>query len=136
MSDAREVHPERWAKPVGYAHGMIAAGGGRMVVTAGQIGWNPATQELASDDFAAQTVQALRNVVAVLTAAGARPEHLVRLTWYITDRDEYLAARRKVGEGYREILGKHFPVMTVVVVSGLLEPGAKVEIEATAIVPA
>ncbi len=134
MSDAREVHPEGWAKPVGYAHGMSAEG--RVVVTAGQIGWNPATQEFASDDFAAQTVQALRNVVAVLTAAGARPEHLVRLTWYITDRDEYLAARRTIGEGYREILGRHFPVMTVVVVSGLLEPGAKVEIEATAIVPA
>jgi enamine deaminase RidA (YjgF/YER057c/UK114 family) len=108
---------------------------GRIVVTAGQVGWNPATSAFESDDFAQQTAQALRNVVAVLRAAGAGPEHLVRLTWYVTDRDDYARARQAVGAAYREIVGRHFPAMSVVVVAGLFERRAKVEVEATAVVP-
>ena len=135
MSGPREIHPEGWASPVGYAHGVSAQGGGRVVVTAGQVGWNPATSEFETDDFAAQTAQALRNVVAVLRASGAAPEHLVRLTWYVTDRNAYLAARKQIGADYRAIVGRHYPAMSVIVVSGLLEPRARVEIEATAVIP-
>lgn len=129
----RSVAPDGWVAPVGYAHGMSAAG--RVVVTAGQVGWNPATGEFETDDFAEQTARALQNVVAVLRAAGAGPEHLVRLTWYVCDRDEYQAARQRIGVAYRSIIGKHFPAMAVVIVKGLLEPRARVEIEATAVVP-
>jgi enamine deaminase RidA (YjgF/YER057c/UK114 family) len=107
---------------------------GRLVFTAGQIGWNPETCQFETDDFAAQTAQALKNVVAVLRAAGAEPRHLVRLTWYITGKTAYLAAQREIGRAYREVIGKHFPAMSVVVVAGLLEDRAKVEIEATAVV--
>jgi len=128
------IVPDGWTKPVGYAHGM-SAGAGRVVVTAGQVGWNPATAAFESDDFVEQTAQALRNIVEVLRAAGGRPEHLVRLTWYILDKDEYMRSRKALGAKYREILGAHFPTMTVVVVSGLLEPRARLEIEATAVVP-
>lgn len=127
------IEPEGWVQPVGYANGMSATG--RLVVTAGQVGWDPASSTFASDDFAAQTAQALRNVVAVLRAGGAGPEHLVRLTWYVTSRNEYAAARRAVGAAYREIIGRHYPAMSVIVVSALLEERAKVEIEATAVVP-
>ena len=127
------LHPAGWAAPVGYAHGMAATG--RLVVTAGQVGWDPATGAFASDDFAEQTAQALRNVVAVLAAAGAGPERLVRLTWYVTSREEYLAARREIGRAWREIVGRVYPAMAVVVVAGLVEERAKVEIEATAVVP-
>jgi enamine deaminase RidA (YjgF/YER057c/UK114 family) len=127
------IEPEGWVQPVGYANGMSATG--RVIVTAGQVGWDPASGAFASDDFAAQTAQALRNVVAVLRAGGAGPEHLVRLTWYVTSRSEYTAARRAVGAAYREIIGRRYPAMSVIVVSGLLEERAKVEIEATAVVP-
>lgn len=127
------IEPEGWAKPAGYANGIGATG--RFLVTAGQVGWDPTSGTFASDDFAAQTAQALRNVVAVLRAGGAGPEHLVRLTWYVTSRNEYAAARRAVGEAYREIIGRHYPAMSVIVVSALLEERAKVEIEATAVVP-
>ena len=127
------ISPEGWPRPSGYSNGM--AGRGRVVVTAGQIGWNPVTMQFPSDDFAAQCAQAFRNVVEVLDAGGARPEHLVRLTWYITSRDEYNTALREVGRLYREIVGRHFPAMAVVIVAGLVEPRAKVEIEATALVP-
>jgi enamine deaminase RidA (YjgF/YER057c/UK114 family) len=127
------IEPEGWVEPVGYANGMSATG--RLVVTAGQVGWDPVSGTFASDDFAAQTAQALRNVVAVLRAGGAGPEHLVRLTWYVTSRTEYRAARRAVGAAYREIIGRHYPAMSVIVVSALLEERAKVEIEATAVVP-
>jgi enamine deaminase RidA (YjgF/YER057c/UK114 family) len=132
MRPVETIEPEGWADPVGYANGVSAEG--RVVVTAGQVGWNPATGRFESDDFAAQAAQALRNVVAVLRAGGAEPRQLVRLTWYITDRDEYMAARRAIGSAYREVIGKHFPAMSVIVVAGLLEPRAKVEIEATAVV--
>jgi len=99
------------------------------------VGWNPATAEFESDDFAAQVEQALRNVAEVLRAGGAEPRHLARMTWYVTDREAYLASTRRIGEAYRAVFGRHFPAMTLVVVAGLLEPRAKVEIEATAVVP-
>ena len=123
--------PEGWPRPKGYANGVAATG--RQVHVAGQVGWNP--QGIwETDDFAAQTRQALANVVAVLACAGAKPEHLVRMTWYVTSRDEYNAALAEVGAAWRELIGRNFPAMSVVVVAGLLEPRAKVEIEATAVV--
>jgi enamine deaminase RidA (YjgF/YER057c/UK114 family) len=125
--------PEGWAKPIGYANGIAARG--RLVFVAGQIGWNPATCQFETDDFAAQTEQTLRNVAAVLREAGAGPEHIARMTWYITDKPAYLAARRDIGRAWREILGRIYPAMAVVVVSALIEDRAKVEIEATAVVP-
>jgi len=127
------ISPTGWKTPSGYAHGVSATG--RVVVTAGQIGWNPLSGAFETDDFTAQTAQALRNVVSVLQAASARPEHLVRLTWFVTDRREYMRARKEIGKAYKEIVGRHYPAMSVVVVSGLLEERAKVEIEATAVVP-
>ena len=129
---SREVlQPPGWARPRGYANGVAATG--RQVYVAGQIGWD-AEQRFAGDDFAAQVRQALANVVAVLRCAGAGPEHLVRMTWYVTSRDEYNAALPGIGAAYRELIGKNFPAMSVVVVAALLEPRAKVEIEATAVV--
>jgi enamine deaminase RidA (YjgF/YER057c/UK114 family) len=125
------LQPEGWARPRGYANGVAAQG--RLVFVAGQIGWD-AEQRFVSDDFAAQVRQALANVVAVLACAGARPEHLVRMTWYVTSRDEYNAALAGIGASYRELIGRNYPAMSVVVVAGLLEPRAKVEIEATAVV--
>ena len=129
---SREVlQPQGWARPRGYANGVAATG--RQVYVAGQIGWD-AEQRFASDDFAAQVRQALANVVAVLRCASAGPEHLVRMTWYVTSRDEYNSALPEIGAAYRELIGKNFPAMSVVVVAALLEPRAKVEIEATAVV--
>lgn len=122
-----------WARPQGYADAMT--GRGRVIVTAGQIGWNPRTQEFTSDDFVQQVRQALDNVVTAVRAARGEATHIVRLTWYVTDRDAYVTRRREIGEVYREIMGKHFPAMAVVVVAGLLEQRALVEIEATALVP-
>jgi enamine deaminase RidA (YjgF/YER057c/UK114 family) len=127
------VRPAGWAAPVGYADAVSARG--RVVFAAGQVGWDPATQRFTSDDFAAQTRQALRNVAAVLEAAGAEPRHLVRLTWFVTSKAEYRAARRDIGAAYREIIGAYYPAMSLVVVHELLEDAAKVEIEATAVVP-
>lgn len=126
------LQPEGWPRPSGYANGIAAEG--RLVFIAGQVGWNPETETFETDDFAAQTAQALRNIVAVLATAGAEPRHVVRLTWYITDKAAYLAARREIGQAWREILGRHYPAMSVVVVSGLIEDRAKVEIEATGVV--
>jgi enamine deaminase RidA (YjgF/YER057c/UK114 family) len=126
------LQPPGWPPPKGYANGIAAEG--RLVVTGGQIGWNPETCQFETDDFAEQTAQTLKNVVAVLKEAGAEPRHVVRLTWYITDKAAYLAAQREIGRAYREVMGKHFPAMAVVVVAGLLEDRAKVEIEATAVV--
>lgn len=137
MSEASEslvplpVTVAGWSRPHGYSDGMIAKG--RVLVTSGMIGWNPEDQTIETDNFASQTAQALRNVVDVLRAAGAEPRHLVRLTWYVTSRDEYLAAREGIGVAYREIIGRHYPAMAVVVVAALLEARAKVEIEATAV---
>jgi enamine deaminase RidA (YjgF/YER057c/UK114 family) len=128
------LHPDGWAPPRGYANGVAAEG--RMVFVSGQIGWNPATGAFETDDFAAQAAQALRNVARVLAEAGAAPGDVTRLTWYVTSRDEYVAAAKAIGAAYREIFGRHYPAMSVVVVAGLLEPRAKVEIEATAVIPA
>ncbi len=126
------LQPANWPRPRGYANGILAQG--RQVFVAGQIGWN-ARAELVSDDFAQQVRQALENVNTVLGEAGAAPEHIVRMTWYVTDKREYLRFRAAVGKTYREVIGVHYPAMTVVEVAGLLQDGAKVEIEVTAVVP-
>ena len=127
------VQPDGWAQPSGYANGVVARG--RIVSVAGQTGWNPRTREFEAHDMVGQVRQALENVVAVLAAAGAEPRHLVRLTWYVVERKEYEGRRREIGEAYRAVIGRHFPAMTLVIVAGLLEPLALVEIEATAVVP-
>ena len=126
------LQPEGWVTPKGYANGVAARG--TMVFTGGQIGWN-AQQQFESDDFIAQTKQTLLNVRAVLAAGGAGPEHLVRLTWYVTDRNEYNSRLKELGAVYREVLGKNFPAMACVQVVGLMEERAKIEIEATAVIP-
>jgi enamine deaminase RidA (YjgF/YER057c/UK114 family) len=128
----RILQPEGWPRPKGYACGVAAFGTSLFV--SGQIGWDEHGR-FAADDIAGQVRQALRNVVAILAEAGARPEHVVRLTWYVTDKREYLAAQREIGEAYREVMGRHFPAMSVVAVAALLEDDAKVEIEATAVLP-
>ena len=134
MKNARSktVQPEGWPTPRGYANGVVATG--RQLFIGGQIGWN-AEQRFEAHDFVGQMRQALLNIRAVLEAAGGAPDHLVRLTWYVTDKAEYLARQREVGAAYREVLGKVFPAMTMVVVSALVEDEALVEIEATAVLP-
>ncbi len=126
------LNPATWKPARGYSNGVAAAG--RMVFLGGMIGWN-GDQVFESDDFIAQTAQALRNVLAVLAEAGAGPEHLVRLTWYVTDCEEYLARLRELGGVYRDTIGTHYPAMALVQVVRLVEPRAKVEIEATAVMP-
>lgn len=126
------LQPPGWPRPRGYANGIAARG--RLVFVSGMIGWN-ADGRFDSDDFTAQARQALTNVVAVLHEAGARPEHIVRMTWYVVDRREYLAAGSALGAVYREIIGAHYPAMTAVEVRALIEDRARVEIEATAVVP-
>ena len=126
------LHPKSWKPARGYANGVAASG--RTVFVGGMIGWN-AQQEFETDDFIEQVAQALRNVVEVLAEAGATPEHLVRLTWFVTNRDDYVARLKEVGAVYREILGKNYPAMSLVQVVALVERRAQVEIEATAIVP-
>ncbi len=123
--------PAGWPRPSGYSNGIAAEG--RMVFVAGQIGWD-ATQTFRSDDFVEQVRQALENTLAVLAEAEAGPGHLVRMVWYVTDKGEYLDRLQEVGAVYREVIGKHYPAMTLVEVSALLEPRAKVEIETTAVV--
>ena len=132
MSGHELLQPGGWPAPRGYANGVAAEG--RTLFVAGQVGWN-ARGEFESDDLVVQVEQALNNVVAVLRAGGAAPDHLVRLTWYVTDKAAYLARRREIGEAYRRVIGRHFPAMTLVAVAGLLEERALVEIEATAVVP-
>lgn len=129
---AQVLQPPGWPRPKGYANGMAVEG--RQVFLAGQVGWND--QQQFPETLAEQVRQTLKNIVAVLSEADARPEHLVRLTWYITSRDEYQAELARIGAAYREVLGRHFPTMAVVQVVALMEPKAKVEIEATAVVPA
>jgi enamine deaminase RidA (YjgF/YER057c/UK114 family) len=126
------LQPADWAPPKGYANGIAARG--QLVFVAGQIGWN-AAQELESTDLVAQARQALANIVAVLAEAGAHPEHIVRMTWYVIDKREYRDAYGGLGAVYREVIGRHFPAMTAVEVNGLIEDGAKIEIEATAVIP-
>jgi enamine deaminase RidA (YjgF/YER057c/UK114 family) len=126
------LQPKGWPNPRGYANGVVAEG--KVVCVAGQVGWN-ARGEFETDDFAGQVRQALRNIVTILAEAGAAPYHLTRLTWYVTDKREYREALKDVGLGYREVIGDHYPAMTLVQVAGLLEDRAKVEIEATAVIP-
>ena len=126
------LNPKGWKPAVGYANGVAARG--RMVFLGGHIGWN-GQQEFETDDFAGQVRQTLSNIVEVLACAGGRPEHIVRLTWYVTSKREYLDNLREVGRAYRETIGKHFPAMALVQVVALVEDRAKVEIEATAVIP-
>lgn len=128
----RVVQPDGWPRPSGYANGIAARG--TQLYISGQIGWD-SNRQLVSGDFVAQARQALHNVVTVLAAAGARPEHVVRLTWYVTSRDQYLAAQKALGAVYREVMGDSYPAMSAVEVSALMEDGAVVEIEATAVLP-
>ena len=128
----RELHPRSWKPAIGYANGVLAEG--KMIFVGGQIGWT-GDQRFESDDFNAQVEQALRNIVAVLSEAGARPEHLVRLTWFVVDKHEYLASLKEVGAAYQRVIGKHYPAMSLVQVSALVEDRARVEIEATAVLP-
>lgn len=126
------LQPKGWKPPVGYSNGVAAKG--RMIHVAGQIGWNPDCV-FESDDFVAQVSQALQNVVAVLAEAGAKADSIVSMTWYFTDKREYLANLKGVGEAYRAVIGRHFPAMTAVEVKGLMEDRAKVEIQAVAVIP-
>jgi enamine deaminase RidA (YjgF/YER057c/UK114 family) len=126
------LQPDGWAKPVGYANGIAARG--RTIFVAGQIGWNKEAQ-WESDDLVAQVRQALENVVAVLSAAGAKPEHVTSMTWYLTELQDYLARQKEIGLVYREVCGRNFPAMAVVQVVALVEARAKVEIQAIAVVP-
>lgn len=127
------IDPPDWPRPSGYSNAMVATG--RVIALAGQIGWDPQTRQLVSDDFVAQVRQALLNVTKILQVSGAGPQEVVRLTWFITDKQAYVSRQKEVGAAYREVMGKHFPAMSVIVVSALVEDRAKVEIEATAVLP-
>jgi enamine deaminase RidA (YjgF/YER057c/UK114 family) len=134
MTEAHRVlHPHGWKEAKGFANGVVAEG--RMVFLAGQIGWN-AQQKFESSDFVAQAHQALTNIATLVEEAGGKVEHITRLTWFVTDKKEYLARQRELGQAYRAVLGKHFPAMTLVQVAALVEDEAKLEIEATAVLPA
>ncbi len=126
------LQPSHWKPPLGYANAVLAAG--RTVYLGGQVGWNP-EQVFETDDFVGQVEQTLRNIVEILKEADAGPEHLVRLTWFVPDKREYQVRLGEVGQAYRRVIGRHFPAMSLVEVRSLLEEGAKVEIEATAVVP-
>ena len=128
----RILQPADWAPPKGYVNGIAARG--TMIFVGGQIGWN-GRQQFESDDFVTQARQALRNVLAIMAEAGAGPQHITRMTWYVTDKREYVASYRALGKAYREVIGRHFPAMTAVQVTALIEDRAKVEIEVTAVVP-
>ena len=126
------VNPPAWAKPKGYANGVLAQG--KILFVAGQVGWNE-KEIFDSDDFVAQTEQALKNIVAILAAGGGRPEHIARMTWYVTDKQDYLGRLAEIGAVYRKVIGPVYPAMSLVQVAGLVEHGAKLEIEATAVIP-
>lgn len=126
------LQPADWKRPRGYANGISAKG--RMVFVSGMIGWD-AEGKLGATDFTGQVRQALQNVVTILAEGGAKPEHLVRMNWFVRDKKEYVNSFKEIGTIYREIIGRHYPAMTAVEVSGLLEEGARVEIEATAVIP-
>ena len=133
MSLSRVLQPEGWLRPSGYSSGVLAEG--RQVFIAGQVGWNPRSGKFETATLVDQVAQALRNVLAVLAQAGGRPEHIARMTWYLTSRTEYLAHLEEIGAAYRAVMGKHFPAMTAIEVTALIEAQAKVEIEATAVIP-
>jgi enamine deaminase RidA (YjgF/YER057c/UK114 family) len=124
--------PPGWPRPKGYANGISARG--RTIFTAGVVGWDE-EERFAAQDLVGQFRQILRNTLAILAEGGAGPEHIVRMTWYVTDRSDYIANLREIGAVYRELIGKHYPAMAVVIVAGLVEPAAKIEIETTAMVP-
>jgi enamine deaminase RidA (YjgF/YER057c/UK114 family) len=126
------LQPEGWAAPRGYSNGIEARG--RTVVIGGQIGWDGQCR-FHTSDFAGQARQALQNIVAILAEAGGKPEHIIRMTWYVVDKREYIAAYPELGRAYREVIGRNFPAMTAVQVAGLIEDAARVEIEATAMIP-
>ncbi len=129
----RTLLPPGWPRPKGYANGIAAEG--RFVFVAGEVGWNPLTEKFDVKDFVGQFRQTLKNVVAILAEGGAKPEHMVRMTWYVTDKREYLANLAGVGEAWREVMGRVFPCIAAIEVKGLMEPDAKIEIETTAVVP-
>jgi enamine deaminase RidA (YjgF/YER057c/UK114 family) len=126
------LQPQGWPRPKGYSNGMMAEG--RQIFVSGQVGWD-SEGRFTSPTLAGQVKQALENIIAVLAEADGRPEHIVRLTWYVTSREEYHAELREIGAAYRDVMGKHFPTMSVVQVVALMEKEAKVEIEATAVLP-
>ena len=126
------LNPRGWKPAKGFSNGVVAQG--RVIFLAGQVGWN-AEQRFESEDFVAQTRQALANIVTLVAEAGGRAEHITRLTWFVLDKQEYLSRLRELGDVYRSVMGKHFPAMTLVAVNALVEDEAKVEIEATAVVP-
>jgi enamine deaminase RidA (YjgF/YER057c/UK114 family) len=128
----RIVQPEGWPRPRGYANGVLAEG--RLLFISGQVAWDE-QERFVSDDIVEQVRQALKNTLTMLAAGGAKPEHVARMTWYLTDKREYLARAREIGAVYRECMGKHFPAMSMVEVSALMEDQAKVEIESTAVIP-
>lgn len=127
------LNPTDWMRPKGYSNGVTAAG--RMVFVAGQVGWD-GNEVFQTDDLVGQVRQSLTNIVAILAEAGARPEHIVRMNWYLADKDEYNARLAEIGAVYRELIGRHFPAMTALQVAGFVEHGAKIEIEVTAMIPA
>lgn len=126
------LQPEGWTPPVGYANGVAARG--KTIFVGGQIGWN-GQQQFECDDLPGQVRQTLENIVAVLKAGGAEPSHITQLTWYLTDKDEYLANLKEIGRAYRDVIGRHFPAMAAVQVVALVEDRAKVEIQAIAVIP-
>ena len=126
------LNPAGWMRPKGYSNGLAAAG--RMIFVAGQVGWD-AQETFRTDDLVGQVRQSLTNIVAILAEAGARPEHIVRMNWYLADKDEYNARLAEIGDVYRELIGRHFPAMTALQVAGFVEHGAKIEIEVTAMLP-
>lgn len=126
------LNPTDWMRPKGYSNGVTAAG--RMIFVAGQVGWD-GNEVFQTDDLVGQVRQALTNIVAILAEAGAKPEHIVRMNWYLADKDEYNARLDEIGAVYRELIGRHFPAMTALQVAGFVEHGAKIEIEVTAMIP-
>ena len=133
MSLPGVLQPQGWPRPSGYSNGILAHG--RQVFIAGQVGWDPRSGKFESAELVDQVAQALKNVLAVLAQANGRPEHIARMTWYLTSRSEYIAHLEEIGAAYRQVMGKQFPAMTAVEVSALIEAQAKVEIEATAVIP-
>lgn len=126
------LQPPGWSRPKGYSNGIVAKG--RLVFVAGQVGWN-AQEKFETSDLAGQARQALKNIVAILAEAGAGPEHICRMNWFLADAEEYNAGLKDIGAAYREVIGKNFPVMTALQVAGFVEAGAKIEIEVTAVLP-